>query len=254
MAKSYFTTTEAAKVLSVSADTVLKWVRAGKIQSYRTPGGHSRIPKEAVAKMLPGDLKTPEESVEDLDPYKKTIYKYCWDFYAKGGVIKEDCRHCVAFRTRAQRCYEMRDLPKEFGLLQLHCKTGCDECDYYMLKKDQEVNALILIRDRKILNLLLKEARQSHFIIKFALSEYECASMIEKIRPDYIVIDCSIGLMRTQNLCQNLIQDERIPNVRIILSSKKATAKEYCDNEAFGWITKPFSIRQLEDLIQGTMN
>ena len=51
MAKDYFTTTEAANLLSVSPDTVLKWVRAGKIESYRTPGGHSRIPSEAVARL-----------------------------------------------------------------------------------------------------------------------------------------------------------------------------------------------------------
>ena len=48
MVKDYYTTSEAARLLSVSADTVLKWVKADKIDSYRTPGGHARIPKAAV--------------------------------------------------------------------------------------------------------------------------------------------------------------------------------------------------------------
>ena len=42
--KDYLTTTQAAKLLSVTPDTVLKWVKAGKVKSYRTLGGHFRIP------------------------------------------------------------------------------------------------------------------------------------------------------------------------------------------------------------------
>ena len=36
--KNYLTTTQAAKLLSVSPDTVLKWVKAGKLQARRTLG------------------------------------------------------------------------------------------------------------------------------------------------------------------------------------------------------------------------
>ena len=47
--KDYLTTSQAAKILSVSPDAVLKWARAGKIEAYRTPGGHFRIPKSALS-------------------------------------------------------------------------------------------------------------------------------------------------------------------------------------------------------------
>ena len=53
MNQKHYTTSQAAKLLSVSADTVLKWVKAGKINSYRTPGGHYRIPADAVETLLP---------------------------------------------------------------------------------------------------------------------------------------------------------------------------------------------------------
>ncbi|MFZ0976437.1 MAG: helix-turn-helix domain-containing protein [Solirubrobacteraceae bacterium] len=35
---------EAANAIGISADTLRRWNRAGKIQSYRTDRGHRRIP------------------------------------------------------------------------------------------------------------------------------------------------------------------------------------------------------------------
>ncbi|MFH1998501.1 MAG: helix-turn-helix domain-containing protein [Planctomycetota bacterium] len=253
MSKTYLTTSEAAKLLSVSPDTVLKWVRAQKIESYRTPGGHSRIPYEAIANLLPEGQLSPEEPEITYRASEEPIYKYCWDFYAHGEEIKDDCLNCVAYKSRAHRCYEMRDLPEEFGLLRLHCKTDCKECDYYQAKEGQSANAIILIRDRKQVQTLENQAKESDTLFQFASHEYECSALIEKFLPDFVVVDCSFGLSRTQDLCQQLIHDQRIPNIKIILSSKKAKIKDYCDNEAFGWITKPFTIEQLEKLIHGAM-
>jgi len=47
--KKYFTMSQAAKVCIVDRSTMHRWVNAGKIKSYSTPGGHKRI--------LPQDLK-----------------------------------------------------------------------------------------------------------------------------------------------------------------------------------------------------
>jgi len=257
MGPEYFTTSEAAKVLSVSADTVLKWVKAGKIPSYRTPGGHARIPKDAVEKLLPQRSTSPEKS----DPSKETgrfmdrsNHKYCWDFHAEAGVLKEDCLQCLAYKCRAQRCYEMRLLPEASGFLRIHCQTDCDACEYFKMKQEQVMSALILLKDDRLKTSLQREAEDSALLFQFASSEYECSAVVERFRPDYIVVDCAFDLSRTQAICRHLNQDARIPNARIILSSKKAKADDYCDNEAFAWITKPFTIQQLEDLIHGVMN
>lgn len=40
---SYFTTTQVAEALGVSAPTVVKWVKAGALAAHTTPGGHRRI-------------------------------------------------------------------------------------------------------------------------------------------------------------------------------------------------------------------
>ena len=40
------TTTDVAALCAVDATTVLNWIKAGKLKSYHTPGGHHRILKE----------------------------------------------------------------------------------------------------------------------------------------------------------------------------------------------------------------
>lgn len=59
----YLTSTEAAKALGVSRNTLKKWVRLGYIHdSYRTDGGHVRIPRlevERVARLERALAETP---------------------------------------------------------------------------------------------------------------------------------------------------------------------------------------------------
>jgi excisionase family DNA binding protein len=44
----YFTTHEVARLLGVSAPTVIKWVTQGKLAAHKTPGGHRRIGMDAL--------------------------------------------------------------------------------------------------------------------------------------------------------------------------------------------------------------
>ncbi|MHC4942364.1 MAG: excisionase family DNA-binding protein [Planctomycetota bacterium] len=250
MVKDYYTTTEVAKVLSVSADTVLKWVKAKKIISYRTPGGHYRIPKEEVAKLLPeGAL---DEVEEPARASMETSFRYCWDFYGENGTVKKECVDCVVYKTRSFRCYEMRDIPGQFNHPHLHCQTECTDCEYYRVMHGHATCTLVVTRSKNLLRTLEQQANNSDIAFRFASSEYECSYIVEKFRPDYVVVDCSFGASRTRAICQNLRRDERIPFVRIILSSQKHRGEDFCDSDAFGWITKPFSIQQIEELVEGT--
>jgi len=248
MANNYYTTSQAAKLLSVSSDTVLKWVRAGKIPSYRTPGGHSRIPAEAISALLPGVL--PAGGIASGTPQEKP-FNYCWDFYAGDDGVSQACLDCVAYKSQARRCYEMREIPEEFGHLRLFCETSCDACDFYQLTHRQARSGLVISKSRDWLDRLSEETVDPSFQLKFASSEYEAAAIIEKFRPDYIVLDCSFGKVRTREICQLLTKDVRIPFTRIILTSPKPKWRDDCDSEIFAWIKKPFSVRQLTELIEG---
>jgi len=50
--KRYYGTVEAARILEVSTFAVWKWCKEGKIKAGRTPGGHYRIPREEVERLL----------------------------------------------------------------------------------------------------------------------------------------------------------------------------------------------------------
>ena len=53
----HISTGKAAKMLSVTPDAVLKWIKKGKIPARRTPGGHYRIPLDAVYRLANGENK-----------------------------------------------------------------------------------------------------------------------------------------------------------------------------------------------------
>jgi len=48
------TTAQAAKLLGVSVRTAQLWVESGDLPSWKTPGGHRRIPRLAVAELIAG--------------------------------------------------------------------------------------------------------------------------------------------------------------------------------------------------------
>ncbi len=62
--KQSFSTSEVARYCHVTADTIRKWAEAGRIQVFKTPGGHRRIRREDLIRFL-RDNNIPVH--EDLD-------------------------------------------------------------------------------------------------------------------------------------------------------------------------------------------
>ena len=50
--KQSFSTSEVARYCHVTADTIRKWAEAGRIQVFKTPGGHRRIRREDLIRFL----------------------------------------------------------------------------------------------------------------------------------------------------------------------------------------------------------
>lgn len=247
--KDYLTTTEAAKLLSVSPDTVLKWVRAGKVSSYRTLGGHFRIPVSELE--IPKSARQAPVARPAPTGTRPSVHQYCWEYLAGGGEIDPKCKDCITFRSRAQRCYELKDMPGEFGCLNLMCDTNCAECDYYKLVFGQRQKILIVSQSKRLINDDDESGWSRTFDVRFVSNEYDAAVTIQEFRPDYVVVDCSFGQQKTTAICDHLFDDIRIPVVRIILSSKTRDIEDYCDRDVFAWLQRPFSIAQLRECIEG---
>ena len=127
MNKGYLTTFQAAELMSVSPDAVLKWVKSGKITAYRTPGGHYRIDKKEIE-----DLLSSTDAPNSSETKKvTTIYPFCWEYNGHKNCNSQDCENCLVFKARALNCYEMSNLPQEFGHLRRFCELSCLSCEYY---------------------------------------------------------------------------------------------------------------------------
>lgn len=125
MTKKFLTTFEAAKLLSVTPDAVLKWIKLGILDARRTPGGHHRIPKKSIEDLLEISPKT-RSLVE-----KQRSFPYCWEFNARSNNCPGECEDCLVYKISAKGCYKIFNIPEDFGHLKLNCETTCEECNYY---------------------------------------------------------------------------------------------------------------------------
>tara|TARA_R110002051_G_scaffold78776_1_gene142411 strand:- start:1108 stop:2217 length:1110 start_codon:yes stop_codon:yes gene_type:complete len=59
MMKDILTTADAAELLGVSVRTAQLWVESGQLPSWKTPGGHRRIPRQAVLDLIEEPARVP---------------------------------------------------------------------------------------------------------------------------------------------------------------------------------------------------
>ena len=127
MDKKYLTTFQAAELMSVTPDSVLKWIKSGKLAARRTPGGHYRIERNSIKTLF----KETGNPVSHESILKHRVFQYCWEFNEKRNNCQDNCEDCMVFKVRALRCYKLSKLP--FASLGLFCKSSCEECEYYKL-------------------------------------------------------------------------------------------------------------------------
>ncbi len=244
----FISTGQAAKHCSVTPDTILKWIRSGLLPARRTAGGHHRINEQDLERVL----HPSPDSTKDLPlaPDRRT-FKYCWQFNGNKGEIPEGCLACAVYQMRAHRCYEVARLTPEAGHPKLFCKTSCQECDYYRLVHEQDINVLVVSDDTQLTQALQKEADRYDFNIELTDCEYTCSAAISHFRPDFAIVDCSIGSQLSRDICNHLHQDPRAPFVRVVLAGEAEDFPIACDKEVFARIRRPFNIQDIADCILG---
>jgi excisionase family DNA binding protein len=249
MKPELLSTGEAAKLCSVTSDTVLKWIHSGRLPATRTPGGHHRISKEGLIGAVGDDLEPARDvvSIENITT-RSNPFQYCWEFNGNGELL-DGCRDCVVYEMRAQRCYEVVERAKEVGHNKIFCQQTCDNCDYYRVVHQQAANILVVTNNERLAVDLKTGASKAGFNLETTDCEYRCSALVDVFRPDFAVIDCSLGAQFTRDIADHIIQDPRVPFIRVILAADSGGFPTECNKEVFARIEKPFDARAIAQCI-----
>ncbi len=237
-------TGKAARLLSVTPDTVLKWIKSGRLSAVRTAGGHYRVARKDVDRLLGTGAVT--------RPAKGRGLFYCWEYYATDGDPSEGCLSCLVYRARARRCYEMSSLASESGYAGTFCTTSCEACAYYREVVMRPRRVLVVTASEALRRRLARDSEESRLELAFVDGEYECSAALERFKPEYVVIDGALSDRTRTSLCANLASDTRIEGVEIILAIEGESAgPRSVEQSVDGALPRAFSLVELEQHITG---
>jgi len=202
-------TGQAARLLSVTPDTVLKWIRHGRIPAIRTAGGHHRIDASDLAALVEARRRKPSH----LPPQSRPLR--CWEYLHGHAVVRSECKECAVYRFRAARCFEVRQsvfCDQAGGF----CATACHACPYYLRAHGEPQRVLVISTDRA-LSSHLAAASGSVFDFRTAASAYEAGVTVAEFFPALVLVDEQFDPAGQPSLVAGLLEDPRIPWVRVVL-------------------------------------
>jgi len=246
MENRFLTTSQAANLCSVTPDTVLKWIHSGHLPARRTAGGHHRIDKRDLESVMMPSRSEPIEG----EPQQQRGFQYCWE-HNGGGEVRKGCLECAVYLMRAQRCYELARRGPDAGHARVFCEESCEECEYYRQVQGQGINVLVVTNDAELVSRLQTARNPGSFNLRIANCEYDCSSAINQFRPDFVVIDCSLGAVASREMSHHLVQDPRIPFVRLVLAGSEEEFPSECEREAIARIRRPFNLLDIGKCIEG---
>ena len=219
------TTGQAATLCAVTPDTVLKWIKKGRLAATRTAGGHYRVALPDVEPFMagfgqkgpaatavaprspdsvPGGTKEEPEGVP------------CWEFLSENGETREVCRQCVVYRVRATRCFLMAGLETDVGHAHQFCEGSCEDCVYYRRVQGMGTQVLFISSDEDLID-RIEWNGDNGLSLRFARNGYEASALVEEFRPEVAIIDMEGLPDQGFGLLDSIAADPRIPHVRVIL-------------------------------------
>jgi len=152
------------------------------------------------------------------------------------------------YRARIERCYEVAELGNTIGHERRFCRATCEDCSFFRACKGLASPVLVVTSDETLIGRLTAQADSTDLALRFARGGYESSMLIETFRPSLAVIDSAMPEVRDGRLADSIIQDERIPGVRIIIALRKGD-KVPPDLEAMV-MSAPFTAKKIERLAQ----
>jgi excisionase family DNA binding protein len=241
------TTSEAAKLCSVQPDTVLKWVKKGRLRAVRTAGGHHRIEYRDLEPFLHA-----RRAGKEVQPANDAAVRpvRCWEFFSSQGVLRDACKECPAYRVRAAWCFEMLSLGGEAGHARLFCQDSCEDCAYYRRVKGLKIHVLVASKDEDLIRHLAEEESEG-LSLRVVHSGYAASALIHDFRPAFAVIDRDLMPDGGKELVEYLTADPRVPGLQIILAVPGVGRRRRKDSVmgAVAVLVKPFGLDRLAAVV-----
>ena len=244
MPDTLLTTGKAARLCSVKPDTVLKWIKKGRVPAIRTIGGHYRVEEADLLEILSeADAGTEKHEAPLLcgRPMR------CWEYMNNGPGA--ECRDCVVYQVRASFCFRLVSQCQGNGHAKRFCNGMCVECPYYRLVHGAATNVLVISQDEALIQDLAKHESES-LALRFARRGYDASAIISVFRPAYVVIDQAILDRLGNALLDALASDPRTAGTRIVLAVRKG---EFAHNnhhrKVFATVEEPFDAAEIAALV-----
>jgi len=237
MSATLLTTGKAAQLCSVKPDTVLKWIKKGRLPASRTAGGHYRVEERALTSLL----SEPDQPGNEHNTSSSLCSRpmRCWEYMNYGPG--DECRECVVYRVRATWCFRMVNVVRGAGHGKRFCNGICQECPYYRRVHGLPSNVLVITRDEALIQDLAK--RESDAIaFRFARRDYDASAIVAVFRPAFVILDQAILETLGPTLLDELTADPRTSGARMVVAIRKGAMGYRVRNGAvFATVEEPFS-------------
>jgi excisionase family DNA binding protein len=242
----WLTTGEAARLCSVERDTVLKWIKRGRIPAARTAGGHYRIASRDLNRLL---APLPRRRLGSKKPAAWALR--CWEYLAVAGTIRSECRSCLAFQVGAAWCYRLRQREKEAGFFCCGPRS-CEECPYYRRIAGLPARVLAVTEDGGLRKSL--QSADPGVAVTFARNAYEAARGVAAIWPALVVIDDEVDRGGGLELLENLVSDRVAFGLRVVYavaSESRRSALESAKHRGalVAILQKPFGVEAIREIL-----
>jgi len=244
MSATSLTTGKAARLCSVKPDTVLKWIKNGRLPARRTAGGHYRVEERDLAQLVCKDHKH-DQVWEDRAVLCSRPMR-CWEYMNHGPGT--ECQDCVVYRVRATWCFRMANLCSDAHQKRF-CAGECQECPYYRRVHGLPSNVLVITQDEKLIQDLAKRESES-IAFRFARRGYDASAIIDVFRPAFVILDQAVLENLGASLLSALASDPRTGGTRILLAIRKGAIGSRVHNSAvFATVEEPFRAEEIVAIV-----
>lgn len=249
MAGRWLSTGKAAQLCSVNPDTVLKWIKRGRLQATRTAGGHYRIQERDLITLLPmlnGPGISPAQAPESCERPLR-----CWEYLSTSGVVRDECKKCFIYQIRAAWCFRTAGLGCEFGQMQNFGNNACQDCSYFRRANGHATRVLVISADEQFTE-VLRQGKRDGLELRFARNAYDASAIITRFQPAFAVVDQELLAGLKYDLLNCLVNDARIPGLKIILATgklKDSHAGAFQRQSVVGLYEKPFGVGRIIEVV-----